>query len=71
MRNAINRTAEGRIDYNFGGSSHRNDELPGVSVFMKDEAGAVFHTYSTYGREAIATRAHHRRKAQSRNMPPR
>ena len=42
--------ATGRIDYNFGGSPHRNDELPGVSVFMKDEAGAVFHTYSTYGR---------------------
>ena len=42
--------ATGRIDYNFGGSPHRNDELPGVSVFMKDEAGAVFHIYSTYGR---------------------
>ena len=42
--------AKGRIDYNFGGSPHRNDELPGVSVFMKGEAGAVFHTYSTYGR---------------------
>ncbi len=42
--------AKGSIDYNFGGSPHRNDELPGVSVFMKDEAGTVFHTYSTYGR---------------------
>jgi predicted dithiol-disulfide oxidoreductase (DUF899 family) len=42
--------ASGRVDYNFGGSPHRGEELPGVSVFMKDEAGAVFHTYSTYGR---------------------
>ncbi len=42
--------AKGRIDYNFGDSPHRGEELPGVSVFMKDEAGAVFHTYSTYGR---------------------
>ena len=42
--------AKGKIDYNFGGSPHRSDELPGVSVFMKDEAGAIFHTYSTYGR---------------------
>lgn len=42
--------ATGKIDYNFGGSPHRNDELPGVSVFVKDEAGSVFHTYSTYGR---------------------
>jgi predicted dithiol-disulfide oxidoreductase (DUF899 family) len=42
--------ASGRVDYNFGSSPHRGEELPGVSVFMKDEAGAVFHTYSTYGR---------------------
>jgi predicted dithiol-disulfide oxidoreductase (DUF899 family) len=25
-------------------------ELPGVSVFYKDETGAVYHTYSTYAR---------------------
>lgn len=42
--------ASGRIDYNFGGSPHRNDELPGVSAFVRDPAGSVFHTYSTYGR---------------------
>ena len=24
--------------------------MPGVSVFWKDDAGHVFHTYSTYGR---------------------
>jgi predicted dithiol-disulfide oxidoreductase (DUF899 family) len=27
-----------------------NDELPGLSAFAKDEAGNVYHTYSTYGR---------------------
>jgi predicted dithiol-disulfide oxidoreductase (DUF899 family) len=35
--------------YNFGKPAFR-DELPGVSVFAKDGAGQVFHTYSTYGR---------------------
>ena len=28
----------------------RHDELPGLSAFFKDEAGAVFHTYSSYAR---------------------
>ena len=27
-----------------------SDELPGLSVFYKDENGDVFHTYSTYAR---------------------
>jgi predicted dithiol-disulfide oxidoreductase (DUF899 family) len=27
-----------------------NDELPGISVFYKDEAGDIFHTYSSYAR---------------------
>ena len=26
------------------------DELPGLSVFVKDDAGNVFHTYSSYAR---------------------
>ena len=26
------------------------EEAPGASVFFKDAAGAVFHTYSAYGR---------------------
>jgi predicted dithiol-disulfide oxidoreductase (DUF899 family) len=40
----------GDAGYNFGTSSQVNDELPGISVFYKDDAGTVFHTYSTYGR---------------------
>lgn len=42
--------ASGDITYNFGSWPYPYEELPGVSVFAKDKAGAVFHTYSTYGR---------------------
>ena len=46
--------AKGRIDYNFGtivtDPRYLDRELPGVSVFCKDETGDVFHTYSTYAR---------------------
>ena len=27
-----------------------NTEAPGISVFYKDDAGEIFHTYSTFGR---------------------
>ena len=42
----------GKIDYNFtlmDGSQGFN-ELPGLSVFAKNDAGEVFHTYSSYAR---------------------
>jgi predicted dithiol-disulfide oxidoreductase (DUF899 family) len=46
--------ASGRIDYNFTtietGAGSFDPELPGLSVFHKNEAGEVFHTYSTYAR---------------------
>lgn len=42
--------AHGHIDYNFGEWRETGEEWPGVSAFFKDEAGDVFHTYSTYGR---------------------
>jgi len=41
--------AKGEVDYNYG-KWPANDELPGISVFYKDDAGKVFHTYSTFGR---------------------
>jgi predicted dithiol-disulfide oxidoreductase (DUF899 family) len=41
--------AKGEADYNFG-KTPPGQELPGVSVFYKDDAGDVFRTYSTYGR---------------------
>jgi predicted dithiol-disulfide oxidoreductase (DUF899 family) len=46
--------AAGRVDYNFGTITteprYVGRELPGISVFYKNEAGEVFHTYSTYAR---------------------
>jgi predicted dithiol-disulfide oxidoreductase (DUF899 family) len=45
--------AKGKIHYNFDtieGQKHQWDELPGLSVFYKDENGEVFHTYSSYAR---------------------
>lgn len=42
--------ASGNVGYNYGTSTYAYDELPGVSVFYKDEAGNIFHTYSTYTR---------------------
>ena len=42
--------AKGKLNYNYGPWPLSGEEWPGVSVFYKDEAGDVFHTYSTYGR---------------------
>jgi predicted dithiol-disulfide oxidoreductase (DUF899 family) len=42
--------SRGKIDYNYGNWPLVGEEWPGVSVFYKDGAGDVFHTYSTYGR---------------------
>jgi predicted dithiol-disulfide oxidoreductase (DUF899 family) len=45
--------ASGRIEYNYQtieDDKYFYEELPGLSVFTKDEAGDVFHTYSTYAR---------------------
>ena len=42
--------AAGKLDYNYGQWSLVSDEWPGISVFYKDDAGDIFHTYSTYGR---------------------
>jgi predicted dithiol-disulfide oxidoreductase (DUF899 family) len=38
------------VEYNYALGEARMEELPGASVFAKDEAGSVFHTYSTYAR---------------------
>ncbi|HEX4261997.1 MAG TPA: thioredoxin family protein [Acetobacteraceae bacterium] len=40
------------VDYNFRATpvANANDELPGLSAFYRDEAGEVFHTYSSYAR---------------------
>jgi predicted dithiol-disulfide oxidoreductase (DUF899 family) len=41
---------EKEVDYNYGSLRTDEPELPGVSVFYKDEQGNVFHTYSSYAR---------------------
>jgi len=40
----------GEVEYNFSKQDIRADELPGVSVFAKDDSGTVYHTYSSYAR---------------------
>ncbi|HEX6018311.1 MAG TPA: thioredoxin family protein [Burkholderiaceae bacterium] len=42
--------ASGEVTYNYTRQSFPAGEAPGISVFCKDDAGRVFHTYSTYGR---------------------
>lgn len=42
--------AKGKVYYNYAMIDAGIDELPGVSVFVRDAAGAIFHTYSSYGR---------------------
>lgn len=36
--------------YNYAPRKTTMEELPGASVFYKDDDGAVFHTYSCYAR---------------------
>jgi predicted dithiol-disulfide oxidoreductase (DUF899 family) len=42
--------AAGEATYNYRTRQNTMSELPGMSVFFKDDDGAVFHTYSTYER---------------------
>jgi predicted dithiol-disulfide oxidoreductase (DUF899 family) len=42
--------AQGKVNYNYTMQEFPSAEAPGLSVFYKDAAGDVFHTYSTYGR---------------------
>lgn len=42
--------AAGRAIYNYGTPIRNSDDMFGVSVFVKDREGGIFHTYSTYHR---------------------
>jgi predicted dithiol-disulfide oxidoreductase (DUF899 family) len=42
--------SSGKVDYNYTRQPFPHEEAPGISVFHRDEAGQVFHTYSRYGR---------------------
>ncbi len=40
----------GEIQYNYGPSPAFSPDAHGISVFFKDTDGAIYHTYSTFGR---------------------
>jgi len=42
--------AKGKLYYNYGTWPFAGQEWPGISVFYQDDAGRIYHTYSTYGR---------------------
>jgi predicted dithiol-disulfide oxidoreductase (DUF899 family) len=42
--------ARGKVFYNFETTDYMGEEMPGYSVFYKDEAGGIFHTYSAFAR---------------------
>ncbi|MEQ1612063.1 MAG: thioredoxin family protein [Hyphomicrobiaceae bacterium] len=44
--------AAGRAIYNYGTPIRQSQDMHGTSIFAKDDAGAVYHTYSTYARGA-------------------
>ncbi len=47
---AENEKANQKMFYNYQTDELISDEMPGLSVFYKNEEGDVFHTYSTYAR---------------------
>nr|WP_294557389.1 thioredoxin family protein [uncultured Rhodopila sp.] len=42
--------ADGRAIYNYGTVIRKSQDMFGVSIFVKDDDGTVFHSYSTYHR---------------------
>src|SRR5215467_1638419 len=42
--------ARGKVEYNYELTEFPSEEAPGVSAFIKNQAGDVFHTYSSYAR---------------------
>ena len=41
---------KGEVLYNYQRGKQPSEELPGASVFYRDEDGTIYHTYSTYSR---------------------
>ena len=41
---------KGQTYYNYAMVEFPSEERPGASVFYRDQAGDIFHTYSTYAR---------------------
>ena len=42
--------ATGKVHYNYTTQPFPHEEAPGISVFLMDDVGDVFHTYSRFGR---------------------
>ncbi len=42
--------AQGKVGYNYTLQEFPSEEAPGLSVFYRDAAGEIFHTYSSFGR---------------------
>ncbi|WP_025110599.1 thioredoxin family protein [Pseudomonas sp. H1h] len=40
----------GKATYNYEKTDSAEEEMPGLSVFYRNQAGEIFHTYSTYAR---------------------
>jgi predicted dithiol-disulfide oxidoreductase (DUF899 family) len=43
-------SAAGKVNYNYDTVEFPSEEGPGVSVFYKNDAGEIFHTYSSFAR---------------------
>lgn len=46
------RVRDGKVEHNYETQDFVCEELSGFSVFAKDDAGRVYHTYSAFGRGA-------------------
>lgn len=42
--------AAGRYEYNYAMHEGEGGEMPGFSIFYRDDEGEIFHTYSSYAR---------------------
>ena len=42
--------AKGKVFYNYELRELQSEDLPGISVFYRDSAGQVYHTFSSYAR---------------------
>ena len=42
--------ATGKVYYNYQMGAFPSEEAPGISVFFKNDAGEIFHTYSAFAR---------------------
>lgn len=49
-RRGTPRAALGQVEKDYVFEGHSGKDLPGASIFTRDEAGNVFHTYSAYAR---------------------